>query len=100
MNPSSVSFESQFNFRDYVAQAGGYTENARKTKAYVVHPSGRKEVGRRSRVQPGSVIVVPFKPLEENRISSAERIGILSVIGTVAATMATILINVINKSSN
>lgn len=97
LNPSSVSFERGFNFRDYIAQAGGYTENARKNKSYVVYPSGRKQVGRRSKVEPGSIINVPFKPLQENRMSPAERVGILSLIGTLAATTATILINVLSK---
>lgn len=95
LNPSSVSFERRLNFRMYIAQAGGFTENARRNKAYVVYPSGRKEVGRYSRVQPGSIIVVPFKPLSENRMSSAERIGMFSLLGTVAATMTTILVNVL-----
>ncbi|OIN56512.1 SLBB domain-containing protein [Arsenicibacter rosenii] len=99
LNPSSVSFERGFSFRDYVAQAGGYTENARKNKSYVIYPSGRKQVGQRSKVEPGSIINVPFKPLQENRMSPAERVGILSLVGTLAATTATILINILSKSN-
>jgi polysaccharide biosynthesis/export protein len=93
LNPVLVSFEKDFSIDDYVRQAGGYTENARRKKTYIAYQNGRKDVGRSSRVEPGATIVVPFKPLNENRLSPTERIGILSLIGTLAATAATVLIN-------
>ncbi len=98
LNPTAVSFEKDFDFEDYVAQAGGFTENARRKKSYVVYPNGRKDRTRhflfanlRPKVEPGSTIVVPFRPLDGNRLSPAERIGILSVITTLAATILTVI---------
>lgn len=105
LNPSSVSYKVGYTFDDYIGEAGGYTDNARARKAYVVYSNGRKDRKRpflkrrfatdsgRPRVQPGSVIIVPFKPLDNNRLSPVERIGILSVIGTLAATATSIIIN-------
>lgn len=93
LNPVLVNFEKRFRIDDYIQQAGGFTENARKKKTYVVYQNGRKDVGRSSRVEPGATIVVPFKPLEDKRLSPTERIGILSLIGTLAATAATVIIN-------
>ena len=108
LNPSLVSYKMEYSFEDYITEAGGYTENARVRKAYVVYPNGRKD-RRRSffqrrfatesgepRVQPGSVVIIPFKPLETTRLSPVERIGILSVLGTLAATTASIIINLRN----
>lgn len=98
LNPTAVSFEQDFRFDDYIAQAGGFTENARRRKAYVEYPNGRKDRTRRfvlasirPKVEPGSTIMVPFRPLDGNRLSPAERIGILSVITTLAATILTVI---------
>ncbi|KAB7729429.1 sugar transporter [Rudanella paleaurantiibacter] len=93
LNPVLVNFEQKFSVNDYIQQAGGFTENARRKKTYITYQNGRKDVGRSSRVEPGSTIVVPFKPLEESKLSPTERIGILSLIGTLAATATTLIIN-------
>ena len=100
LNPSSVSYKAGYTFNDYISEAGGYTDNARNRKAYVIYPNSRKDrthrfvfIPFRPRVQPGSTIVVPFKPLDSNRLSPIERVGILSLIGTLAATATSIIIN-------
>ncbi|MEZ0609308.1 SLBB domain-containing protein [Fibrella sp. WM1] len=100
LNPSTVSYGQQLTLRDYVTQAGGYTENARVGRSYVMYPNGRKDRTKRffgiksyPKIQPGSVVVIPFKPLDNNRLSPTERIGIFSLIGTLAATATTIIIN-------
>lgn len=100
LNPSTVSYGEGFTLGDYVTQSGGYTENARAGRSYVIYPNGRKDRTKRilgfkkyPKVQPGSVVVVPFKPLDENRLTPTERIGIFSLIGTLAATATTIIIN-------
>ncbi|RIV22373.1 sugar transporter [Fibrisoma montanum] len=104
LNPSAVSYKSNFRFEDYIAQTGGFTDNARQKKAYVVYPNGRKDrthrflfIKIRPEVEPGSTIIVPFQPLDQTRLSATERIGIFSVITTLAATTATVLINLMNR---
>ena len=78
LNPSLVSYKENYTFDDYISDAGGFTDNARKSKTYVVYPNGRK--GRthkliffalRPKVYPGSVVVIPFKPLVENKLSTS-----------------------------
>ena len=98
LNPTAIAFESGFTFEDYIDQAGGFTENARRSKAYVTYPNGQKDRTRRilyanfhPKVQPGSVIIVPFRPMDNQRLSPAERIGILTVITTLAATVLTVI---------
>lgn len=105
LNPSSVSYKADYTFNDYISQAGGFTDNARSKKAYVIYPNGRKDrtkpflsrgslFGRsRPRVEPGSMVIVPFRPLDSTRLSPVERIGILSLIGTLASVAASVIIN-------
>jgi protein involved in polysaccharide export with SLBB domain len=104
LNPSSVSYKAGYEFDDYVSEAGGFTDNARKSKAYIIYPNGRKDRTRpfldrhslfndsRPKVEPGSTIVVPFKPLDTNRLSAAERIGIFSLLSTVSIALFNILL--------
>ncbi|WP_461138430.1 SLBB domain-containing protein [Spirosoma pomorum] len=104
LNPSSVSYKAGYEFDDYISEAGGFTDNARKSKAYIIYPNGRKDRTRpfldrhslfndsRPRVEPGSTIVVPFKPLDTNRLSAAERIGIFSLLSTVSIALVNILL--------
>ena len=100
LNPSAVSYKAAYDFADYVGEGGGFTENARPKKAYVIYANGRKARSRRflfftsrPKVEPGSTVVVPFEGREKSGLSPVERIGILSLIGTLAATAASVIIN-------
>jgi len=100
LNPSTVSYENNFSFSDYIAQAGGYTRNARRSQAYITYANGSKDRTRRilfanryPHVEPGSTIIVPFETTESSKMSPAERIGMFSLIGTLMATLTTIIIN-------
>ena len=88
LNPVLVSFETGSRIDDYIRQAGGFTENARRKKTYIAYQNGRKDVGRSSRVEPGATIVVPFKPLDRSQLTPVERITILSVLGTLTLAVA------------
>jgi protein involved in polysaccharide export with SLBB domain len=99
LNPSVTSYKSSYDFSDYISEAGGITDNARGGKAYVIYPNGRKDrthhflfFRSRPKVEPGSTVVVPFKPLDNNRLSPAERIGILSLLTTVSIALANLLL--------
>lgn len=98
LNPSSVSYKAQYGFEDYISEAGGFTDNARQRKAYIVYPNGRKDrthhflfFNSRPHVEPGSTVFVPFKPLENNRLTPAERIGIFSLLATVSIALINVL---------
>ncbi|CAG5069886.1 hypothetical protein DYBT9623_02623 [Dyadobacter sp. CECT 9623] len=98
-NPSVMNFDRGFNFKEYISQAGGYTERARKNRTYVSYPNGRtyrtnKFLFFRSypRVEPGSVITVPMKePRNEQPMSRGERLAIISLFTTLAIAMIRIL---------
>lgn len=104
LNPSTVSYGQNFTLRNYVTQAGGYAENARVSRSYVIYPNGRKDRTKRflgiklyPKVQPGSIVNIPFKPIDDRRLTPTERIGIFSLIGTLAATATTIIINLTRR---
>jgi protein involved in polysaccharide export with SLBB domain len=99
LNPSSVSYKADYKFEDYISEAGGFTDNARKSKAYVNYPNGKKDrthkflfFTARPHIEPGSTLVVPFKPIDSARLSPAERIGILSLLATVSIALVNILL--------
>jgi polysaccharide export outer membrane protein len=103
LNPSTVSFTEGFHFRDYVTQAGGYTDNARHKRAYVVYANGLKDRTKRflffrkyPKIEPGSRVIVPFGPLDnDRRLTAGERIGLISVLGTMTITLTTVIINLV-----
>lgn len=100
LNPSAASYKAGYRFDDYIGEAGGFTDNARQRKAYVIYPNGQKArthrflfFHSRPRVEPGSTVVVPFKAdFGNNRLSSAERIGVLSLLATVSIAVFNLLL--------
>jgi polysaccharide export outer membrane protein len=100
-NPSIVNFDPGFSFKDYISQAGGYAENAWKSRIYVSYPNGRTFRTKRflfftsrPKLEPGSLITVPLKEKKADRqISPGERVAILSLLTTVTITLITVLRN-------
>lgn len=89
--PASVRYDDNFNFRSYLSRAGGFTDQARKRRAYIVYANGEVDRSRHflffsnyPSVEPGATIVVPTKP-EEAEMSTQERILIYSTIVSMAA---------------
>lgn len=97
--PVTVRYDKRNSFMNYVSQAGGFSENAKKKKAYVVYANGsvdrtRNFLGFRNfpEVDPGSEIIVPSKP-ERRPLSAQETIGITSGI----ATLGLLILNLVNN---
>ncbi len=95
LNPSMVNYDPAYSFNDYIARAGGYTDNARKSKAFVAYPNGRLNrtenflgLNARPDIKPGTTITVPARPERRRQtISAGERIAILSLVTTLALTV-------------
>ena len=98
-NPSLVNFDPNFNFRDYISQAGGLVERARKSRIYVSYPNGRTHRTNRflffrsyPKVEPGSTVTIPVKePKQEQPMSRGERLAIISLFTTLAIALIRIL---------
>ena len=95
LNPSIVNYDPAFSFSDYIAQAGGYSDNARKNKAFVAYANGRLDrtdhfffFPIRPKITPGTTVSVPAKLVKTGRETTpGERIAILSLLGTLAITV-------------
>lgn len=94
MYPNTVSYLEGKKLKHYIAQSGGYTADAKKSKAYIVYMNGtiaRAKGGGKDLIQPGCEIVIPAKP-ERKGLSLPE---ILS-IGTSTASLATMIATIAN----
>ena len=98
--PSSTRYDRSQGFRHYVSEAGGFTKQADKKRAYVVYANG--SVDRTNsflffknypKVKPGAEIIVPGK---KGRLSAQAWIGIGSTLASIALTIVTV-INVANR---
>ncbi len=96
MVPNAISYKDGKSLKYYINQAGGYTEDAKKAKIYVVHANGEVEkVNRRSRsIYPGSEIVVSAKKKREGGMTAAQLVS-LSSATTSLATVVLALMNVL-----
>ncbi|WP_081681358.1 SLBB domain-containing protein [Flectobacillus major] len=100
LNPVSVAYREGLGVRDYLAQAGGLTENAVKGRIFVKYANGLSDRTRKffvfksyPSVEPGAEIIVPSSPKESgSKLSTGERIAILGAI----SSLAYIIVNIIN----
>ena len=97
--PSMVRFQKGLSLRQYIDQAGGFSNRAKKRSIYVLYANGSIKSTRNSlffknypELAPGAIIIVPSKP-EKKEMSTGETIGIISAI----TTMGVLIYNVITK---
>ena len=93
--PNTVSFMNGKRAKYYINQAGGFSNRARRCKAYIIYANGKVHPASGGKVLPGCEIVVPSKP-ERERASAAQWVSIASAsasLASVAATITTLIIN-------
>ena len=88
--PSTVRFDKTRSFRDYISQAGGFSNDARKGKSYVVYANGSAKQTKNlllfkdyPKVEPGAEIIIPRKPLRQP-LSAQAWIALASSAATLA----------------
>lgn len=92
MYPNTVGFVEGMSLKDYINQAGGYNDNARKRQTYIIYMNGNvAKANRKHKPAPGCEIVVPTKT-KGNRLSTAE----ILTIGTSTASIATMIATLVN----
>lgn len=91
MYPNSVNYLPGKPVRYYVHQAGGFSNEAKRSKVYVVYMNGKVSVGATAKIVPGCEVVVPSRP-ERQKMSVGEWLG----IGTSAASLATMIATIVN----
>ncbi|MEJ7821385.1 MAG: SLBB domain-containing protein [Chitinophagaceae bacterium] len=95
--PTQAPYNNGKRLKEYISDAGGFTQNAIKKKVYVLYPNGKAVSTRHflfvksyPRIKPGSQIVVP-KYITREKQSTAEIIGITSAIAGLAAIILGII---------
>lgn len=101
LNPVTTRFVKNTSLRGYISQAGGFTDNARKSKVFIIYANGSVDRTRNfvffkvyPKVEPGAEIIVPKKP-ERDGISLQETLAISSSLSSIAL----VTISIINQLS-
>jgi protein involved in polysaccharide export with SLBB domain len=97
--PTSARYRENSGFKQYISRAGGFTENSRRSRAYVIYANGDVKRTRKillvnnyPKIEPGAEIIVPTKP-EREKLSPQAWIG----IATSMATLALLINNLVNN---
>jgi protein involved in polysaccharide export with SLBB domain len=97
MFPTAVNYDPMMTGHDYIEAAGGFSQDARRNKAYVVSMGGRaKRLRSGTRVEPGSEIYVPEKSDKGKKFDASNLIAISSAaasLGTLSVTVVTLVNN-------
>jgi protein involved in polysaccharide export with SLBB domain len=101
--PTTIRFDEDRSFEDYITSAGGFTDLAKKRHAYVIYASGKVDRVKNflffknyPNVQPGATIVIPQEP-DPDELTPQERVGIFSAIISTAALITTTIIQISNN---
>ena len=87
--PNSVVYDPKMKLKDYINEAGGYAERARKSGTFILYPNGHiKELGRNAKAKDivgGSKIIVPQKGRSQWNLATS-----LSTVTTSVSMLAVI----------
>jgi len=96
--PTQIPYDQKYDFKDYISSAGGFSDNARKSKAYILYANGKAQTIKKilffknyPTVKPGAEIIVPAKDVTKNKLTTGEIIGISSALTSLAGVVIAIL---------
>lgn len=91
LSPVTVVYSKGKSFKNYISNAGGFAERAKRKRAYIIYANGAVEstgnflfFRNYPNVKPGAEIFVPKKP-EGRKMSAGEVVGITSGLASLAA---------------
>lgn len=91
MYPNTVSYLKGKKAKYYIDQAGGYSDKAKKGRAYIVYMNGMVDkLSNGAKPKPGCEIIIPAK--SASKMTLAETLS----IGTSAASIATMIASLAN----
>lgn len=102
LNPVTTRFVKNTSLRNYISQAGGFSDSARKGKVFVIYANGSVDRTRNfvffrhyPKVEPGTEIIVPKKP-EKDGAFLQKTLAVSSSLSSIAL----ITISIINQLTN
>lgn len=97
LNPNSIVYTPSKSFKQYINGAGGFTNSALKSGAYIKYANGSAEAAKKflffnnyPKVKPGAEILVPVRA-ERERLTAQSWIGIGTGLASLAAIIVTFL---------
>lgn len=88
--PSNVRHDEGYGFKKFIASAGGFDQQAKKSKSYIIYANGSSAQTKSflffksyPKVEPGAEIVIPRKP-EKQPLTAQAWIALASSIATLA----------------
>ena len=94
--PSLILFDKSNSLKNYINKSGGFSENAKRNKAYVIYANGDIKSTKNflffksyPKIKPGALIIVPNKIKREKR-SIQEVIGITTGLSTLGILIYTL----------
>lgn len=97
MNPLALTFQKKLKLKAYINMAGGYSDQARQSKTYVIYPNGNTATTKgfifknNPKLTPGAEIIVPRRPEKKGGDGSVKWISIASAMSTLAIAIATLV---------
>ena len=99
LKPTTIAYDPTVTFREYLNRAGGFTRQALRRRVYGISPNGQitrtySWLGfrRYPTTEPGMEIIVPARAADRNeKLSSTERIAIISGITSLTALLLTVV---------
>ena len=86
MYPNSVTFQPGKSLKYYAKAAGGFDNNARKNRAFVIYMNGMVASGMSAEIRPGCIVIIPSKAYREP-VKWNEVISMLSSTASVSAVV-------------
>ncbi len=90
LHPGNVRFGQNFSFKEFISQAGGFKDEARVKKSYVIFANGTAERTKSflwikiyPKIQPGSEVIIPTRR-ERRKLSPQEVLGMTTGIASLA----------------
>jgi polysaccharide biosynthesis/export protein len=100
LNPVSVAYRPNLSVKDYISQAGGFTDKAAKRRVFVKYANGFSDKTKTflffntyPKVEQGAEIIVPAMLEDSNsKMTAAEKVAILGAVSSISL----IVINILN----
>ena len=100
--PTTARYNMGRGFRSYISKSGGFTEDARRSKSYVVYANGDVKRTRGfafwkfyPSIEPGAEIIVPKKP-QKTPLGPQQWVA----IGSGLATLGLVVVQIVNMTQN
>ena len=84
--PNSVTYKNGMKLKDCIKAAGGFDNNARKGRAFVIYMNGMVDAGKSAKIRPGCIVIVPSKSPSEP-VKWSDVVGMLSSTASTAAVV-------------